>query len=292
MKENINFLKLKFVAAGFSLALLVLFSAGTVINGGFNFGIDFVGGVKIIAAFEKGVNEKDIRNTLQNFNPLVQQIGEDEENQYIISTKLSESKKESKSDLDEIRSLLEKKYKKVEFLNVENVGPAIGDFLKRSAIKLFLVALILMVIYLSFRFEFKYSVGAMVAIVHDILISVMFCGMMQVEINIPVVAALLTIFGYSVNDTIVIFDRIRENVQLKSKQTFDDVINKSVTQSISRTLLTSLTTLFAVLSLYLLGGAVLNEFALVLLFGIFIGTYSSVYIASPVLLAWEKLIKK
>ena len=177
-------------------------------------------------------------------------------------------------------------------MSVETVGPAIGDFLRKTAVKLFLVTLVLITFYLTFRFEFKFSVGAIVALVHDLSLSVAFCGMMGVEINIPVIAAFLTIFGYSVNDTIVVFDRIRENIEVKSKQTFIEVINKSISQSISRTLLTSLTTLFAVFSLYILGGDVINDFALVLLFGIVVGTYSSIYIASPVLLGWEKIFSK
>ncbi len=272
--------------------MFVIFAVGAATQGGFNFGIDFVGGAKIIAKFEKGVSEADIRNALEGFNPLVQQIGAEKLNEYIVSTKLSEGDKGKKKGLEEVKKVLSSKFKNIEFLSEENVGPAIGNILKRSALKLFLVALVLMTIYLSFRFEFKYSMGAMAALVHDISLSLAFIGFAGVEMNIPVVAALLTIFGYSVNDTIVIFDRIRENVQVKSKQTFFDTINKAISQSLNRTLLTSLTTLFAVLALYLLGGEVLNEFAMVLLFGIFVGTYSSVYIASPLLVAWEKFFNK
>lgn len=272
--------------------MFVIFSVGAATQGGFNFGIDFVGGAKIIAKFEKGVSEADIRNALEGFNPLVQQIGAEKLNEYIISTKLSEGDKGKKKGLEEVKKVLSSKFKNIEFLSEENVGPAIGNILKRSALKLFLVALVLMTIYLSFRFEFKYSIGAMAALVHDISLSLAFIGFAGVEMNIPVVAALLTIFGYSVNDTIVVFDRIRENVQVKSKQTFFDTINKSISQSLNRTLLTSLTTLFAVLALYVLGGEVLNEFAMVLLFGIFVGTYSSIYIASPFLVAWEKFFNK
>ncbi len=287
MKRVIEFLKYKYIAFGLSFILFVGFTAGTIVNGGLNFGIDFVGGIKIIAKFDKGISEGKIRSALTDVNPLVQQIGDIEKNEYIVSTKLSDKKNSSKEGLDEMKKSLSAVFSNIQFMSEENVGPAIGDFLKRSAIKLFLVALILMAIYLSFRFEFKYSVGALAALVHDIGLTIVFCGFAGVEINIPVVAAILTIFGYSINDTIVIFDRIRENIQIKSKQTFFDVINRSISQSLSRTLLTSLTTLFSVLALYFLGGEVLNDFAKVLLFGIFVGTYSSVYIASPVLVGWE-----
>ena len=336
MKRIIGFLQYRVIAISISVGLILVFTVVTAIKGGLKMGIDFAGGVKIIAKFEKGVDESQIRDALTGFNPLVQQIGSADKNEYIISTKLSDKKKikvkpktekdinkkvekplnsqkdllkgklnkkkdvtpvkrelkEEHDEVKEIRDVLNGKFSKVKFLSVENVGPAIGDFLKKSAIKLFLICIVLMVLYLTFRFEFKYSVGAIAALVHDIFFCTVFCGLANIEINIPVIAALLTTFGYSVNDTIVIFDRVRENVQYESKQTYIDVINKSVSQSLSRTLLTSLTTLFMVFALYLIGGKVLNDFALVLLVGIFIGTYSSIYVASPVLLAWERIVSK
>lgn len=292
MKNVIGFLKYKLIAFTISFLMLVGFAVFTVKSGGLNMGIDFVGGNKIVAQFDGTVQEKNIREVLSKFNPTVQQIGDVEKNEFIISTKLIDKDKMSKVDSkqsgsDLIQKKLSEKFGKVKFLSVENVGPAIGDFLRKSAVKLFIIALVLMSFYLTFRFEFKYSVGAMAALVHDMILTILFCGFMGVEINIPVVAALLTIFGYSVNDTIVIFDRIRENVNYKAKVTFTETIDKSISQSISRTILTSLTTLFSVLALYLIGGKVLNEFALVLLFGIFVGTYSSIYVASPVLVSWE-----
>ncbi|MCP4136168.1 MAG: protein translocase subunit SecF [bacterium] len=369
MKRTIDFLKYRYIAIGFSIALAIICITGTIIKGGFNYGIDFVGGIKIIAKFkDSSVKEAQLRTLLKEFSPTVQQIGSEDKNEFIISTKLTEKeriaelegtssvpekkeaagtgndpekesaenkpgtevqaekseapaetaavpaiavakteeKKEKLTKAEKVKALLTLKYNKevtkddgtkgvmegVIFLSDENVGPAIGDFLRKSAVKLFLIAVILMTFYLTFRFEFKYSVGAMAALVHDIFLSILFCGLVGVELNIPVIAALLTIFGYSVNDSIVVFDRVRENVQVKSKLTFIDVINKSISLSISRTLLTSLTTLFTVSSLYFIGGEVLNEFALVLLFGIFVGTYSSVYVASPVLLTWEKFRAK
>ncbi len=291
MKKVITFLKYRYIAFGFSIILLVLFVAGTVMRGGINMGVDFVGGMKIIAKFEDKVDEATIRDALDDYNPMVQQIGQEEKNEYIISTKLGQTKSPGAGS-GTLKKVLEQEIGGVEFLSVENVGPAIGDFLRKSAVQLFLVALVLMTIYLTFRFEFKYSVGAMAALVHDLGLTVGFCGLTGVEVNIPVIAALLTIFGYSVNDTIVIFDRVRENVQMKTTQPFIDTINLSITQSISRTLLTSLTTLFAVLALYLMGGEGLNEFAQVLLFGIFVGTYSSVYIASPLINKWDQVFSK
>jgi preprotein translocase subunit SecF len=294
LEKIVDFLQYRFFALGFSFLLLLILVGGTILNGGLNWGIDFVGGVKIIARFDNDVTIAQIRDVLgkEGINSMVQNIGTGMKNEYIISTKLLSREESSEKSYEILKGVLGSGFKNIEYLSVETVGPAIGDFLKREAAKLFLIALVMMVLYLSFRFEFKYAVGVMAALVHDVLLAVFFCGLFQLEINIPIIAAILTLFGYSANDTIVVFDRIRENVQVKSKQTFMEVINKSITQSISRTILTSLTTLFAVLALYLLGGDVINDFALLLLFGIFVGTYSTVYLASPVVLGWERFSSK
>lgn len=292
MERSYPFLKFKWVALGISTSLFLFFLAGTIINGGFNMGVDFVGGIKIITSFDKGVDEGSIRSALKEFSPSVQRIGSDEKNNFIISTKAIAGKVSSADITEKIKSILTAKYKNVVFLSVENVGPAIGDFLKKSAGKLILISLILMSVYLSFRFEIKYAAGAMVALVHDIAISLVFCGFAGVEMNVPVIAAFLTIFGYSVNDTIIIFDRIRENVNTQTKISYPDLINKSINQTLTRSILTSLTTLFAVIALYVLGGEGLNDFALVLLIGIFVGTYSTLYVASPTLLIWDRVFKK
>ncbi|MCL1911557.1 MAG: protein translocase subunit SecF [Leptospirales bacterium] len=287
MKKVVNFLKFRYIAVALSAGLLALFIAGTAMSGGFNLGIDFVGGMKIIAQFKEGISEKDIRETLSDFNPQVQQIGGGGQNEYIISTKLNDSSSEN-SEVDTLKKVLQSRYPETKFLSEEAVGSAIGDILKTSAIKLFCVALVFMSIYLIFRFELKYAFAVMLSLAHDMLLTFFFIGFTGTEMNIPVVAAILTIFGYSVNDTIVIFDRIRENVRFETKQTFFEIINKSITQSLRRTLLTSLTTLFAAATLYFIGGKVLNDFAKVLIFGIIVGTYSSVYIASPLIVVWEK----
>ena len=289
MDKIYHFLKYRFIAIGITVGLIIVFSTIAVMKGGHILGIDFVGGIKIIAKFETGINESKIREGLAHFDPTVQQIGKIERNEYIISTKISGKDADSKKDFEELKKSISEKFKNVQILNEENVGPAIGDFLKKSAVKLFLIANLLMGIYLAFRFELKYAVGAMVALYHDLILTVAFCAVAEVELNIPVIAALLTIFGYSVNDTIIIFDRIRENVKNQAKESIIEVIDKSVSQTLSRTILTVLTTLFSVLSLYFLGGKVVNDFAVVLLFGITTGIFSSIYIASPVVVMWENL---
>ncbi|MCK5566415.1 MAG: hypothetical protein KAI62_00795, partial [Actinomycetia bacterium] len=157
MNKIIEFLKYRYIAYIVSFTLLVTFSIGTYLNNGINFGIDFVGGVKIIAKFEQGIKEADIRKTLDRFNPMVQKIGDVDVNEYIISIKLSKRSELAEKELDSVKGILLTKFINITFLSEEKVGPAIGDFLKKSAIKLFTVALVLMTIYLTFRFEFKYS---------------------------------------------------------------------------------------------------------------------------------------
>ena len=289
----INFLRWRYVAFCFSLALLAFFIVVMMGRGGMHFGVDFIGGVKVIAQFTTDVSEGEIRDAFADINAQIQQIGEASQNQFIISTKLSDDTEEKSSqDLLNVKRILIDKYPDTKFLSEETVGPAVGDILKRSAVKLFIIALIFMALYLAFRFEWKYAFGVMVSLMHDMILTFFFIGFQGIEMNIPIVAALLTIFGYTVNDTIVIFDRIRENVQFQSKETYVEIINKSLNQTMSRTLLTSLTSLFTVVMLYIFGGDVLNDFALVLIFGIVIGTYSSIYIASPSIIIWEKLASK
>ncbi|MFH1791778.1 MAG: protein translocase subunit SecF, partial [Candidatus Omnitrophota bacterium] len=174
----------------------------------------------------------------------------------------------------------------LEIMRIEKVGPSVGADLKDKAFKAFIIALICMVIYISVRFEFRFAAAAIAALVHDVLICVGALSLTHREISTPVIAALLTIVGYSINDTIVVFDRIREDRRLMRKNTYPEIINASINQTLSRTLLTSLTTLVVVISLYVFGGAVINDFAFVLLVGIIVGTYSSIFIASPILVDW------
>ncbi len=294
MKRNIPFLRFRFIAYIVSLAMFIIFLSVTIPRGGLNWGIDFVGGIKLRAQFAEGVTAGDIRSKLQDngINASVQAIGVEEKNAYVISTKLLTEDLDADKSFDQLWTVVSTSFPGVNQLGLDSVGPTIGEYLKKSAIRLSVIAVVLMMVYLAFRFELMYSLGAMAALFHDLLLALLFCGLMQVEINTSVIAALLTIFGYSVNDTIVIFDRIRENVENETSPIFSDVINIGISQSISRTLLTSLTTLFAVLALYLLGGDTINDFALVLLFGVLVGTYSSIYVASPVVLFFNKVFHK
>lgn len=292
MKTSIPFLRFQYIAFSLSLGMFVAFILATIfIQGGINWGIDFAGGVKLTAKFPAGVEIGDIRTGLQEkgINASVQEIGAESKNEYIITTPLIDINKDAKASSDKLWSAVSEKFSSAQQLGLETVGPAIGDYLKRSAIKLGIIAMIMMMIYLAFRFEVRYSVGAIAALLHDVFLAFLFCGLLGVEINIPVIAAFLTIFGYSVNDTIVIFDRIRENAEGKDSAVMTDILNNAINQSLSRTLLTSLTTLFSVLALFFLGGEGIHDFALVMIFGVFVGTYSSIYIAAPFVRYWGNL---
>ena len=168
----------------------------------------------------------------------------------------------------------------------ESVGPKIGSELRTAAVNSVVAALALIVLYITIRFVFRYGVAAIVALIHDVLITLGIFSLMDFEISLQIIAAFMTIIGYSLNDTIVVFDRIRENMKLRRKESYRQVINRSINECLSRTVLTSVTTFFVAFSLYLFGGPVIHDFAFALTFGVVIGTYSSMFIASPILVWW------
>jgi preprotein translocase subunit SecF len=175
--------------------------------------------------------------------------------------------------------------------NVEIVGPKIGADLRQQAINVVLIALVAMLIYIAFRFEWIYGVAAVIAVFHDTIITIGLFSIFNKQIDLTVIAALLTLVGYSMNDTIVTFDRIRENIKLQRRGSFTEIVNLSINQTLSRTILTSGLTFLTALSLYLFGGLVLNGFSFALVVGIIIGTYSSIFIASPILIFWQDLVE-
>jgi len=176
--------------------------------------------------------------------------------------------------------------REIELRREESVGPKIGDELRQSAASAIVGALALIVLYITMRFVFRYGIAAILALVHDVTLTLGVFSLLDLEISLSIIAAFLTIIGYSLNDTIVVFDRIRENMRLRRKESYRDVINRSINECLSRTVLTSVTTFMVSLTLYLLGGAVIHDFAFALTFGVVIGTYSSTFIASPILVWW------
>ena len=222
MKRTIKFIEHRWVGYLITLTLFAVFITGTVMRGGFNWGIDFVGGIKVIAHFNTSIRIAEIRHTLETsgIKGEVQQFGNEENNDFVIMTRLPERRAGDAQlqGVNRIENSLTAAYaNNVRIIGREEVGPAIGDYLKKSAIYLVVWCILLMAVYLAFRFETLFSVGAMIMICHDVALSFLFCGFIGVEINIPIIAGVLTIFGYSINDTVIVYDRIRENMANMAK---------------------------------------------------------------------------
>ncbi len=273
-----------------SLAVIIISIASLILHGGPRLGIDFAGGTLVQVKFKKETTIDKMRTALKKIdleNSVIQQFGYKDNNEFLIRTEKSTA--DLKGLSGEIEDALASTYDKNEFevRRVEIVGPKVGKDLRQKGINAMLIAMIGILIYITWRFEFRYAIGAIIALTHDVLITVGVFSLLDKEFTLPIIAALLTIIGYSLNDTIVVYDRIRENIRKFRKKALREVVNSSVNQVLSRTILTSLTTLLVVFALFFLGGAVIHDFAFALLVGILVGTYSSVFVASPTVLAWE-----
>jgi len=290
IKPNINFdfvgkMKPAFVL---SIALIVISIASIVWHGGLNFGIDFAGGTLIQIKFQEEPSPDRIRSAFRAIgltDSVIQKIGE---NEVVVRTAATQSDMGGLSDriAESLASIQGKDT--FEIRRVEVVGPKVGKDLTKKAILALVFSWIGMLIYIAWRFELLYAVGGILALVHDTVISIGALSLLDKEFTLTIVAALLTIVGYSINDTIVVFDRIRENARKNLKQPLREVINTSINETLSRTILTSFTVILVLLTLFFLGGAVIHDFAFVLLVGIAIGTYSSIFIASPIVLLFEE----
>lgn len=284
---NIDFVgKLKY-AVLFSAVLTILCMI-SILWKGLNYGIDFAGGTLVQIKFHKAASADDIRKVLNQIgidDSVIQPFGTDE---VIIRTAKSSS--EIKGLSSKIEESLNSAYGKDAFQvqRVEVVGPKVGKDLTQKAIMAVVFSWIGMLIYIAFRFELRHAVGGIVGVIHDVIVVVGIFSIFSIEFTLTVVAALLTIIGYSIHDTIVVFDRVRENVRKYIKKDLPTVMNESINQTLSRTILTSFTVVLVVAVLYIFGGAVIHDFAFALLVGVIFGTYSSVFIAAPVVLAWEK----
>ncbi len=279
----------KFKPALMFSALLIL--AGVVsifMHGGLKFGIDFAGGTLVQLKFEDPPAIESIRSGLKEIglaDSTIQEFGSPDT--ILIRVERSEGKLEEmgsriKESLEQTRG-----FTGITIERVEMVGPKVGKDLRQKALLSIVYAIIAIVIYISWRFEFQYAIAAIIALIHDVLITIGAFSMLDKEFTLVLVAAFLTIIGYSLNDTIVIFDRIRENTRRRSKEPLRDIINTSINQTLSRTLLTSGTTLMVVAALFFLGGEIIHDFSFALLVGVVIGTYSSIFIASVFLVYWE-----
>lgn len=266
--------------------VIILVGLISIIFQGFNYGIDFAGGTLLQIRFDKSVSTTELRNVLSEFNLSQSTIQNLSENEFVIRTEKIDSEQRK-----EILSAFRENLAGLDVLRVESVGPVIGENLKKLALSALFFAFIGITLYITMRFEFKFSIVSILALLHDCLIVLGIFSLLQKEITISVMAAVLTIIGYSLNNTIVILDRLRENIKFKTREPFENLINMSINQSLSRTINTALTTIIPVLALYFFGGNILSDFALALFIGMVAGTYSSIFIASPLLLEWNKLFK-
>ncbi|MBN1572218.1 MAG: protein translocase subunit SecF [Deltaproteobacteria bacterium] len=289
---KIDFIGKRRYAYLFSLILIAVSVGSLILHGGPNYGIDFAGGSLIQVKFNKAVGIKDVKNVLLKMGlkeAIVQNFKEGEENEYIIRVVRTEMDITTLSE--KVKENMDKKFGfgSVDLRRVEMVGPKVGEDLKKKGLYAVLLAVVGILIYVSVRFEFRYALGAVIALVHDATITLGAFSILNLEVSLPIVAAILTVIGYSINDTIVVFDRVRENMRKARKTPEDEVMNESINETLSRTIMTSGMTLLAVLALYFFGGGVIHDFAFALIVGIVIGTYSTIYIASPVVLIWNKL---
>ena len=284
-KSNIDFIGKRKIAFALSAVLIVL-SIGSLVTRGLNFGLDFTGGMLIEVAYSTAPDTEDVRASLDAAgldDAVVQTFGLDTE---IVVRIPPRSEEESNAELSTIvlQALQAGFEGDIEMRRVEFVGPQVGEELTEQGILAVVYALIGIFLYVMVRFQWRFSVGAVAALVHDVIITMGVVSLFQVEFDLTVVAALLAVIGYSLNDTIVLFDRIRENFPRLRNSKPIEVVNTSVNQTLSRTLMTSLTTLLVLIALFIFGGEIINAFAFTLIVGVVVGTYSSIYVASTTLL--------
>ncbi len=287
-QTHIDFMGKFKTALMFSGLLILAGIASIAVHGGLKFGIDFEGGTLVQLKFPEVPAIDSIRSGLREIglaDSTIQEFGSPDT--ILIRVEIADG--ELKEMGTRIKKALEetKGFTGIIIERVEMVGPKVGKDLRIKALLSILYAIIGIVIYISWRFEFQYAIAAIIALIHDVLITMGAFSVLDKEFTLVIVAAFLTIIGYSLNDTIVVFDRIRENTRRRSKELLSDVINTSINQTLSRTLLTSGTTLLVVVALFVLGGEIIHDFSFALLVGVVVGTYSSIFIASVFLLYWE-----
>ncbi|MET0154149.1 MAG: protein translocase subunit SecF [Candidatus Binatia bacterium] len=283
-----DFVGYRFYAVTASIVVILLGVISLAVRG-VNYGIDFAGGTLVHVKFHQPVPINDIRSALESISAkdvTVQDFGGSGANEFIV--RMLESDPELKRGLpQQISSALTEGFKgksEFEVLRVETVGPRVGKDLRQRAVLAVLAATVVMGVYIAVRFEPRFGVGAAVALLHDVMVAVGALSFARMEFDLTTVAALLTIVGYSVNDTVVISDRIRENMRKNRREPLASVMNRSINETLSRTILTGGTVFLVILALFFLGGEIIHGFAFTLLVGVIVGTYSSIYVASPIVL--------
>ena len=282
MISNINFVS-KFKKANTISIIIFILSILLISFKGLNYGIDFKGGTLIELRAENNINVSAIRDTLNTMNLgdiNVKKFGNDSD--FLI--KVEQKNSNDNNLIPEIKKkLTESLNSKIDFRRVENVGPKVSAELLESSVIAISLALAAMLFYIWVRFEWQFSIGSIIALFHDVVITLGIFSFLSLEINLSIIAAVLTIVGYSMNDTVVIYDRIRENLLKYNKVSISDIANLSINETLARTIITSITTLLALFSIYILGGEILRGFSFAMILGVMIGTYSSIFVASPIL---------
>ncbi len=287
---NFDFIRFRWIALGISWALIAIGIFSLIVHGGPNYGIDFSGGIMVHLRFPQPQSLNDIRHALDSVNlndATIQDFGSGG-TEFLVRLPVTSS--ETKGITDTMTQALQQQFGKdhFELLRVELVGPRVGHELRQRALLAVMFSTVLMATYIWFRFEFRFGIGAAVALVHDVMVAIGALSVFNYEIDLTVVAALLTVVGFSVHDTVIVCDRIRENMRKGRRESMGNIINRSINETLSRTVLTTGTAIRVVLSLFILGGNVIRGFAFTLLVGFIIGTYSSIYIASPIVLWMER----
>ncbi|MBM7556277.1 protein translocase subunit SecF [Halanaerobacter jeridensis] len=272
--------KLWFIISGVLLVIGIV----AILTQGLNLGIDFTGGTIMQFSFDEQVPNSEIREILSDSGITKDSVVQQTENNGVQF----KTAKLSQDQVVNIQNKIEEKYPSAEMLRTAAVGPTIGQELKANAIKALIIAAIAIVIYISVRFEFRFAMAAILALLHDVFIVLGAFAILGREINSPFVAALLTIVGYSINDTIVIFDRIREKMHYSKRDTFEGLTNQALLDTLPRSINTSATTLLPILAILFLGGTTIQTFMVALLIGMLSGTYSSIFVASPILVEWNE----
>ena len=284
---DFDFLQWRWPALGLSLLIIVAGAVAAVMQGGLALGIDFSGGTIVIVKFDNPITEDAVRDAIRGVadENVVQQYGSADANEVLI--RLPQGGPEEGTSLEEganalVAALEQSSVGAFSVVGQELVGPVIGEELQQRGIYAFVFAMLGILVYVGLRFRFSFAAGAVIAVAHDILVALAMLTFFGYELSLNVVAAMLTITGYSVNDSIVVFDRVRENLRRMRRDAFDTLVNTSINQTLSRTIITSGTTLFAVSALYLFGGEVLKGFAFTMIVGVISGTYSTIFIAAAV----------
>ncbi len=280
---DIKFMKIKRLTL-FISSFLFLLSLFSIFTKGLNLGIDFTGGSLIEVRFKENISLNNLRSEMNKLNLgeiQLQTIGEENDVVIRVQDKNNDATTQTKT-IEVIKNSL--KDKSVDYRRTEFVGPKVGGELVNAGIIAVIFSLIGILFYIWLRFQWNFAIGAIIALIHDVILTLGFFSVLQLEFNLATVAAVLTIAGYSINDTVVIYDRIRETMRKYKQITFDEIINLALNGTLSRTLMTSLTTLLALTALFIFGGVVISSFIIALIWGVIIGTYSSLYVASPLLI--------